>query len=59
MMYRIEIKTTAASLSTNEEDFFDALTWARAMANYEGNGEVKSAEVYEEDRLVASLKTFK
>jgi hypothetical protein len=58
-MYRIEIKTTEAHLSANEEDFFKALAWARSMANYDGNGQVKSAEVYEEDRLVASLKTFK
>ncbi len=58
-MYRIEIKTTEAHLSTNEEDFFEALSLARSMANYDGNGQVKTAEIYEEDRLVASLKTFK
>jgi len=58
-MYRVEIKTTEAHLSTNEEDFFKALSLARSMINYEGNGQIKSAEIYEKDRLVASFKTLK
>ena len=58
-MYRIEIRSTEAEVSASEEDFFKALAMARSMVEYDGYGKVKSAEIYEDDRVVASLRTFK
>ena len=58
-MDKIEVKTSECVFSSEEADFFKALSWARSMADCKDNGEVKSAEVFDDKRIVASLKVLK
>lgn len=58
-MYKILVKTSECELSSEEEDFTVALGWANSMIELKNYGQVKSVEIFEKDKMVASLRTIK
>lgn len=60
-MYKVEIKTLNSSIFFEQDEFIQALQWAGSIALSEEitHGKLKSIEIFDEDRLVASLRTVK